>query len=445
VARGFAEPPEAEDYLLANAGVVAALIDALPAANGAGLALADIRVSQGRIAAIRPAGSPREPGLPALDLRRGLVFPAFADMHTHLDKGHIAPRRPNPDGSFGAALAATLADREANWRAEDVERRMEFSLRAAHAHGTAAIRTHLDSVPPQHGITWEVFERVRERWAGRVALEGVALMGADHLLDEGVAEAVARRAKAAGGLMGGAVAVHPQAREAVFAAVRAATRHGIDLDLHLDETEDPASTSLRFLAEAVLETGFPGRVVAGHCCSLARQRDAEIDRTLDLVARAGIAIVSLPMCNLYLQDRHALGNGTRRTPRWRGVTLLHEMRARGIPVAVASDNTRDPFYAYGDLDALEVLREATRILHLDHPHDGWAAAVTATPAALMGLDGAGRIAEGRPADLVLTRARSYDELFARPQSDRVVLRAGRPIDTTLPDYSELDDLMEART
>ena len=33
---------------------------------------------------------------------------------------------------------------------------------------------------------------------------------------------------------------------------------------------------------------------------------------------------------------------------------------------VASDNTRDPFYAYGDLDMIEVFREATRILHFDH-------------------------------------------------------------------------------
>jgi cytosine deaminase len=55
-----------------------------------------------------------------------------------------------------------------------------------------------------------------------------------------------------------------------------------------------------------------------------------------------------------------------RTPRWRGVTLVHEMKARGIPVAFASDNTRDPFYAYGDLDMVEVMREATRIAHLDH-------------------------------------------------------------------------------
>ncbi len=98
------------------------------------------------------------------------------------------------------------------------------------------------------------------------------------------------------------------------------------------------------------------------------------------------------MCNLYLQDRRTDGT----TPYWRGVTLLHEMKARGIKVAVASDNTRDPFYAYGDLDMLEVYRMATRILHLDHPVADWPAAATATPAEIMGLDGAGRLQPAVP-------------------------------------------------
>ena len=42
---------------------------------------------------------------------------------------------------------------------------------------------------------------------------------------------------------------------------------------------------------------------------------------------------------------------------------------------------------------------------------------------------------------MICRARSWTELFARPQADRIVLRAGRQIDRTLPDYSELDGLM----
>ncbi|MGI9450148.1 MAG: cytosine deaminase, partial [Geminicoccaceae bacterium] len=52
----------------------------------------------------------------------------------------------------------------------------------------------------------------------------------------------------------------------------------------------------------------------------------------------------------------------------------------------------------------------------------------------------GRIRSGVPADLVLFKARNPSELLSRPQSDRIVLRGGVPIDQTLPDYQELDDL-----
>src|SRR5690606_28886175 len=222
--------------------------------------------------------------------------------------------------------------------------------------------------------------------------------------------------------------------DAIF---RRAIDLGLELDFHVDETADPQAQSLRHIAQTALRHKFQNRIVVGHCCSLARQDADEADRTMDLVAEAGIAVVSLPMCNMYLQDRSA-----GRTPRWRGVTLLHEMKARGIPVAVASDNTRDPFYAYGDLDLVEVYAQATRILHLDHPIGDWIRTVTTTPAAVIGRPEFGRIVPDRPADLLLFRARNWSELLSRPHGPRLVLRGGRPIDRTLPDYRELDDLME---
>jgi cytosine deaminase len=113
-------------------------------------------------------------------------------------------------------------------------------------------------------------------------------------------------------------------------------------------------------------------------------------------------------------------------------------------VALASDNTRDPFYAYGDLDGFEVFREGARIAHLDHPQTvawDWLPAVASGAAEIAGLNYRAQIAVGAPADLVLLDARGWTELNARPQSDRIVLRAGRAIDTALPDYRELDDLM----
>lgn len=424
-------------YILANATIPLAVMG--EAASGE-LDSFDLTIADGTVTAIAPAGSASGPNV--IDLDHGIILPAFVDLHTHLDKGHIWPRKQNPDGTWLGALMAVLADRQANWAAADVERRMDFSLRCAYAHGTAAIRTHLDMAPPQHTITWDVFEAMRARWAGRIELQAAGLMGPDTILDPGALRSIAERTKAADGILGGSTAVHPENPTIMRRLVEIAGEFGLDIDLHTDESPDPRANALECLADAVLETGFTGKVTAGHCCSLAVQSSDVADRVIDKVARAGIAVVSLPMCNMYLQDRD--NRDGVRTPRWRGVTLLNELKTAGVPVAIASDNTRDPFYAYGDLDGFEVLREGARILHFDHPQAdafSWARAVGADPAAHAGFAHKATIGQGVPADLVLFRARTWAELMSRPQTDRTVLRAGLAIDTTLPDYRELDDLM----
>jgi cytosine deaminase len=370
---------------------------------------------------------------PTVDLAGALVLPCFTDMHTHLDKGQIWGRSPNPDGTFPGALTATGADREAHWTAEDVRRRMDFALRTAFAHGTRAIRTHLDAIPPQDGISFPVFAELRAEWAGRIDLQAACLVGCESVSPDGPFLATADLVAAHGGILGCVTYPIPDVATRIRTLLRLAAERGLPADFHADETMDPSTNTLAEIAKAVIETGFAAPVIVGHCCSLSTMEEA--DRTLDLVAQAGLHIVSLPMCNLYLQDRHAA-----RTPRRRGITLVHEMRARGINVSFASDNTRDPFYAYGDLDMLEVLREATRIGHLDHSAPDWVQSVLANPARACGFP-APSLSPGAPADLVIFKARSWTELFSRPQSDRIVLRAGRQIDRTIPDYAELDDLM----
>ncbi|MBY5762034.1 cytosine deaminase [Rhizobium leguminosarum] len=431
----FISPPNAARFVLSNATVPAVTVEHVDVPVTEGLATVDIVISDGMIAAIRPAG-----GAPAdyarTDLRDGMVWPCFADIHTHLDKGHIWPRQANPDGSFMGALDAVRADREANWSAADVKRRMEFSLRSAYAHGTSLIRTHLDSLAPQHRISFEVFAEIRDAWKDRIALQAVALFPLDAMADSIFFADLVTTIRQTGGLLGGVTRMGPELVWQLDTLFRTAAEHGLDIDLHVDETDDRGAETLKAIAEAVLRNGFEGRVTAGHCCSLARQDEDTAARTVDLVAKAGIAVIALPMCNMYLQDRYP-----GRTPRWRGVTLFKELAAAGVSTAVASDNTRDPFYAYGDLDPVEVFREAVRILHLDHPLDTAARVVTTSPAAIVGRPDKGRIAAGDPADLVLFSARHWSEFLSRPQSDRVVLRRGKVIDRSLPDYRELDNVV----
>jgi cytosine/creatinine deaminase len=429
--------PDSASYRLTNVRLHASLTPGLGAAfDSDGFALADIAVADGKISSIVAHGRSKAPA-DGTDLGGRIVLPCFVDCHTHIDKGHIWPRKPNPDGTFMGALNATGADRAARWSAEDVARRMDFSLRSAYAYGTKALRTHLDSVAPQEEISWPVFESMRDKWRGRIELQAACLLGIEGVREKKWFERLAKRVAAAKGVLGVVTYMVPDLEELLDKVFAEAIKHGLDLDFHADETDDVAAISLKKIAEAALWNGFEGNILVGHCCSLARQPDLEVLDTLDKAAKAGLAVVSLPMCNLYLQDRR----GDNTTPRWRGVTLLHEMKARGIPVAVASDNTRDPFYAYGDLDMMEVYRMATRILHFDHPVGDWPQAIASTPAKVMRLDGFGMLAAGGSADFIVFKGRSWTELLSRPESDRIVVRDGRAIERKLPDYAELDELM----
>jgi cytosine deaminase len=428
--------PRASRFALRQARVVGrSLPEPLGPLDFDGFALVDILVDDGAIAKIAPAGAADFGDMAEVAMSGRIALPLFVDVHTHIDKGHIWRRKRNPVGDFKSALAATIEDRTANWTAADVAQRMEFSLRSAYAHGTTALRTHLDSVGAQTRISWPVFAEARARWRGKIELQASPLFSIEYAFDDShVADIEAMLDAHGTGILGAVTYMVPRLREGLLRLFALAERKGWELDFHVDESADPAARSLKVVADMAIERRFQRRILVGHCCSLARQDEDERARAIDAVARAGLSVVSLPMCNMFLQDREA-----GRTPRWRGVTALHELKSAGVKTMIASDNTRDPFFPYGDLDMMETWREAVRILHLDYPFADWAPAVAALPAEAMGLN-LGVLRPSGRADMILTRARDFPELLARPQSDRIVVRNGEASSATPPDYSELDAL-----
>lgn len=428
--------PTSNSYWLKNARVPSSLMKNYNSLTQTreGLCSLDLEIKNGAIAKILPVSS-EVPETSFVDLHQGIVFPGFIDMHTHLDKGHIWERSPNLEGTFDNALAVAKADSQTAWREEDVYRRMEFGIKCAYAHGTTAIRTHIDSFGEQAKISFKVFKELQKIWAERVTLQAVSLVSLDYYqTPQGVelADLVAK----VGGILGGVAYTNPNLDSQIETIFLLAKERGLDLDFHVDENGETDSICLQKIAAFALQNKFPGKIICGHCCSLAVQPSEVVEKTISLVKEAGIGIVSLPMCNLYLQDRK-----NARTPYWRGVTRVHELKAAGIPVAFASDNCRDPFYGFGDHDGLEIFTQAVRIAHLDTPYQDWCCSVTKTPADLIGLPKLGRIEIGLPADLIVFKARYFSELLSRPQSDRIAIRKGKAIDTTLPDYAELDDLV----
>lgn len=402
----------------------------------------DIAVADGRITAVEAAGK-LVPATDAVtsDLEGRIVFPGFLDSHTHLDKAFTWERAPNVRGEFWDAIEL-LGNDKVNWTAEDLYQRGTFALRCAEAHGTVALRTHIDGGEDFGAVSHAAMQQLREEWAGRIHLQTVALNPL-----ECYAEAEGRKMAEVAlqypdSLLGGMPQMNPDLDKQLDGMFDLAAGLGVGVDLHVDENGNPDAECLRHVAQAVLRKKFPYPVTCGHVCSLAVQDPERALSTLELVKEAGIQIISLPMCNLYLQGRPA-ETGQRGTPRWRGVTLLHEMIAEGIPTACASDNVRDAFYAWGDFDAFEVFIQSLRIAHLDTKPGDACRMVTAGAAEIMGLPDFGKIAVGADARMVQFEATSFNELLSRPSQKKTLLGYSEEA-RSVPAYSELGDIVSVK-
>eukprot|EP00951_Prasinocladus_malaysianus_P046986 scaffold648376_cov50-Prasinocladus_malaysianus.AAC.1 len=73
---------------------------------------------------------------------------------------------------FAGAIEAEMDDRP-RWESPgDIRARMDFALRTAWHHGTAAIRTHLDGTAPDlpqsfRAAVYREYDRARDEWAGK--------------------------------------------------------------------------------------------------------------------------------------------------------------------------------------------------------------------------------------------------------------------------------------
>ena len=219
------------------------------------------------------------------------------------------------------------------------------------------------------------------------------------------------------------------ALDVMFALAR---ERGLDVDLHVDQTESLTAFTIPNIARAKMRAKFDGKVLLDHCVNLSLQPDAVIDQTLALARDAGLAFVSMPTPMMYLMDRKP-----GRTPKWRGVTAGQEILAAGLPFAIGGDNCRDAWFPFGDHDVLDTFKQAVRVFQTDAALGEFLKAASATPADIMRLPQLGRIAVGSPAKLIVPAARSLNVMMCRDQADRIVLDRGVPVTEPLPSHEEL--------
>jgi cytosine deaminase len=381
-----------------------------------GLVPLELEHRQGLISRLRPlaAGGGAGP-LP-------LALTPLVEPHAHLDKCFTAEAFPNPGGTMAGALAQN--HREAEGRSQQlVLERAEQALERAWRYGLRAVRSHIDSGGSVARPSWEALLDLRQRWAGRVDLQLVALVPLAHWATREGQE-LARWVVDRGGLLG--CVVGPpyghgrQDRESLAALMTLAEKLGTAVDLHVDEEADSQpgrGVQLVLAVQRQLRSAVP--LTCSHAASLALLGERRLERLAEQLADAQVAVVALPLTNLWL-----LGRRPERTPLLRVQAPIRSLQRAGVTVALGGDNVQDPWYPGGDFDPIELLRLSPLTSHLWPAERQGLAPFTTVPARLLGLDWDGVVREGAPADLVLLAAESWTELLARTPQRRV-LRGGR--------------------
>ena len=377
----------------------------------------DVRVVDGVIAEV---GADLDAGESSrVDLAGWLLLPAAVEPHAHLDKAFLAERIHNPTGDLMGAINAMKDNRHLLDVGETIER-AERAARLMASNGYRAVRSHADTTT-EHGLrSVEALAQVRARVADVIDVEIVALCGWP-VVGPGAADqrALLTAALETGAdLVGGCPHLEDDGRSAAATEffLQTASDHEVGVDLHTDETLDPAALDLVDLATMVL-AGFDHPVTASHCVSLGMQGAARQREIAELVARAGIDIIALPHTNLYLQGRGV-------APMPRGLTAVAALRQAGVNVAAGADNLQDPFNPVGRACPFETAGLMVVAAHL-LPDDAWAT-VTDNAAAALQLP-AVSVAPGDRADLLAVRAATVREAIAFGPNDRMVLHRGHTV------------------
>ncbi|MBL7494547.1 amidohydrolase family protein [Frankia sp. AgW1.1] len=385
----------------------------------------DVELANGVIAQVvpaSPAGAITAAGVGPgdVDLSGHVLLASFVEPHAHLDKALTASLVPNLTGDLLGAVAAMDTLRPMTTRA-DIIARAEAALRIHLAFGTTHIRTHVNVLTGVGLEGLEALIEVRERWRGVVDLQLAALVN-------DTSGPLLRAALRLGAdVAGGCPHMEDDPDRAVAACLDAAGEAGVPIDLHTDETLDPAALSLVTMADLVSRTGFPHQVTASHCVSLSMQPLDRQEEIAEQVAAAGIAVVALPQTNLFLQGRgHPVA-----TPR--GLTAVAPLVGAGATVAAGGDNLRDPFHLVGRGDALEVAALMVIAGHLDPARA--LHTVTEAPRAALGLP-AVDLSPGAAADLVAIPGTDALDALGAAGVARTVWRDGRIVAHTVV-HSEL--------
>lgn len=324
--------------------------------------LKDIYIKEGIIEKIEKSIKPEDLGTRVINLENRMVINGFVDGHMHLDKALIGEKIINKSGTLYEAIEI-MSKYKHNMTKEDVKERAKKVIELSFKNGTRFLRTHVDVDDKIQLKSVEAILELKEEYREFVDIQIVAFPQDGIVKNSRSYFYLEEALKIGADVVGGIPAIEEDPIKHMNMIFDLGIRYDVDIDMHIDETDDPNSLIINDLAKLTIANGYAGRVTAGHCCSLSANEEEVILPIIELIKKAKINIISLPSTNLYLQ-----GRGDKINIR-RGIAPVKYLLDHDIPVAIGSDNIRDPFNPFGNGNLLEEALIAAHGCHMGGEKD----------------------------------------------------------------------------
>jgi cytosine/creatinine deaminase len=379
----------------------------------------DVAMAEGRIAGI--AG--HVPGAPAvgeaIEAGGSLATAGLVEAHIHLDKALLSARISAAATTVQEAIRL-VGEAKRTFTVDDIQARARQALDLAVAAGTTTMRTHVE-VDPIVGLTgMEALLALKAEYAPAIDLQ-LCAFAQEGIVQTPATEGLLRRALQMGAdLVGGCPYNDTDAVKHIDIVFRLAEAFGVDVDFHVDFFDEPDHLHVREVIARTIRAGWQGRVAVGHLTELAALPPTQQDEIIAGLREAGIGVIALPATDLYL-----MGRGDDVSPR-RGLTPVRRLLAAGVPVALATNNLRNPFTTVGTADLAHMAFLGAVAAHMGTPEDlrELVATITTHPARILRVADYGLAVGGR-ADLVLWDCAEVEDIVAALPGRRLVLKAGR--------------------
>lgn len=297
--------------------------------------LFNILITDGKFKNIIPAATKIADGLPQKDARGLLMLPAFVEAHCHLDKTLIGD-------AWRPAIATTDMDKRLDYEYKvrmstktSIQDRAEKLLNSYVKAGVTHVRTHVD-VYPEIGL--DDLKKVKQalhKFDDKLTYEIVAMP--QHGLLKSHSESVVKRAMENGAdLVGGIdpAGMDDDPEKSLRKTFEIAAKYDAGIDLHLHDSSELGIYTLKKMAQMTVGFGLQNKVTVSHAYCLGEVPVAEAQAVSELLADAGIRIVTSAPIN-------------------QAFPPIEVLEKEGVSVALGSDNIYDTWSPFGNGDILE--------------------------------------------------------------------------------------------